>query len=155
MATPYSVRQFVEAAFRVIGVKIVWSGTGLDEVGTDSATSTVRVRVNPEYYRTLENETLLGSAAKAQRVLGWQPKYTFDALVEEMVLSDIRAVKAGRIFAHTYLDLDWLMDESGDTSEHIKKTPGRVENAPERIEHAPGAPVRGIEVNGHETPVVA
>ncbi|KAJ5205480.1 GDP-mannose 4-6-dehydratase [Penicillium cf. griseofulvum] len=79
----YSVRQFVEAAFQIIGVQIEWSGTGLDEIGTDSDTSKVRVRVNPTYYRTLENETLLGSAAKAQRVLGWQPKYTFHNLVEE------------------------------------------------------------------------
>ncbi|CAI7582626.1 unnamed protein product [Penicillium palitans] len=108
----YSVRQFVKAAFRIIGVKIAWSGTGIDEIGTDSVSSKTRVRVNPKYYRTLENETLLGSAAKARRVLGWQPKYTFDDLVEEMVLSDIRAVKAGKMFAHTYLDLDWLVDES-------------------------------------------
>ncbi|KAE8372780.1 GDP-mannose 4,6-dehydratase [Aspergillus bertholletiae] len=104
--TAYSVRQFVEAAFQIIGVNIEWSGTGLDEVGIDSVTSKVRVRVNRKYYRTLENETLLGSAAKAKRVLGWQPKYTFRALVEEMVLSDIRAVRSGRIFAHTPLDLD-------------------------------------------------
>ncbi|KAJ5598445.1 GDP-mannose 4-6-dehydratase [Penicillium hordei] len=123
----YSVRQFVEAAFGIIGVKIKWSGTGLDEIGTDSVSSKVHVRVNPKYYRTLENETLLGSAEKARRVLGWQPKYTFDDLVREMVLSDIRAVKAGKMFAHTYLDLDWLVDESSE---------------------APKAPIYGIESNG-------
>jgi GDP-D-mannose dehydratase len=83
--------------------------------------------VNPKYYRTLENETLLRSAEKARRVLGWQPKYTFDDLVREMVSSDIRAVKAGEMFAHTYLDLDWLVDESSE---------------------APKAPIYGIESNG-------
>ena len=113
----------------------------------------MRVRVNPEYYRTLENETLLGSAAKAERVLGWRPKYTFNALVEEMVLSDIKAVKAGRMFAHTYLDLDWLVDESIDVPEHDKDGPGRVENAPARIEDAPSAPIPGIQAHDQNTPV--
>ncbi|PGH16016.1 GDP-mannose 4,6-dehydratase [Helicocarpus griseus UAMH5409] len=151
----YSVREFVEAAFRVIGVKIEWFGTGPNEVGIDPATSNVRVRVNPEYYRKLENETLLGSAAKAKRILGWQPEYTFDALVEEMVLSDIAAVKTGRIFAHTYLDLDWLVSDVNNASEYIENGSGRVKNAPRRIEDGPGAPISGIEDNGQDNAATA
>lgn len=88
--------------------------------------------MNPKYYRTLENETLLGSAAKARRVLGWEPKYTFEDLVQEMVLSDIRAVKSGKMFAHTYLDLDWLVDESSqahkDASYGIESNGGIHDN---------------------------
>lgn len=87
-----------------------WSGAGLSEVGIDSATSAIRVRVNPEFYRPLDNENLLGSAAKARKILGWEPKCSFESLVEEMVLSDIKAAKSGRIFANTHLD--WLIGES-------------------------------------------
>ncbi|KAF9775758.1 hypothetical protein IL306_006113 [Fusarium sp. DS 682] len=105
----YSVREFVEAAFKVIGVNIEWSGAGLDEVGIDSASGKVRVKVNPAFYRQLDNQNLLGSAAKAQQVLGWKPKYSFEALVEEMVLSDLEAVKTGRIFSNT--NLDWIADK--------------------------------------------
>ncbi|KAL7940479.1 hypothetical protein V8C42DRAFT_337456 [Trichoderma barbatum] len=108
-----SVRQFVEAAFKVIGTKIEWLGTGLSEVGIESATGKVRVRVNPKFYRPVENHDLLGSAAKAKKMLGWEPKYTLESLVEEMVLSDIELVKNGKIFSNT--NLDWLVDESKNT----------------------------------------
>ncbi|KFZ01248.1 hypothetical protein V500_00832 [Pseudogymnoascus sp. VKM F-4518 (FW-2643)] len=114
----YSVRQFVEAAFRVIGVEIKWSGTGVAEVGFDSVTSKVRVRVNAEFYRPLENANLLGSAAKARLVLGWEPEYNLESLVEEMVLSDIKAVKTGKIFANSWLD--WLADETNGASKSAK-----------------------------------
>ncbi|KAL7782541.1 GDP-mannose 4,6-dehydratase [Trichoderma afarasin] len=106
----HSIRDFVEAAFRVIGVKIEWSGTGLDEVGVDSVSGKIRVKVHPDFYRPLDNQNLLGSAAKAKRVLGWTPTYTFEALVEEMVLCDIEAVNTGRIFSNS--NLDWVVGES-------------------------------------------
>ncbi|KAF3025163.1 hypothetical protein E8E14_014753 [Neopestalotiopsis sp. 37M] len=105
-----SVRQFVEAAFKVIGTKIEWSGSGVDEIGTEVGTGKVRVRVNPKFYRPVENADLLGCADKAKRVFGWKPKYFLESLVEEMVLSDMELVKNGRIFSSTYLD--WLVDES-------------------------------------------
>lgn len=73
------------------------------------------MRVNPKFYRPVENEDLLGSAAKARKALGWEPKYTFEGLVEEMVLSDIELVKNGRIFSSTYLD--WLVDETAITED--------------------------------------
>lgn len=69
--------------------------------------------MNPKFYRPVENEDLLGSAAKAKEVLCWEPKYTLESLVEEMVLSDIELVKNGRIFSNTYLD--WLVDEPEHT----------------------------------------
>ncbi|CEJ92605.1 hypothetical protein VHEMI08246 [[Torrubiella] hemipterigena] len=100
----YSVRDFVNAAFDVVGMKIEWSGKGLDEVAKEVATGKVRVRVNPAFYRQLDVENLSGSAAKARRVLGWEPQYNFQTLVEEMVLSDLEKAKAGRIFATSYLD---------------------------------------------------
>ncbi|KAF4620222.1 hypothetical protein G7Y89_g14599 [Cudoniella acicularis] len=106
----YSVRQFVEAAFRVIGVNIEWSGAGVAEVGFDSVTSKVRIKVNAELYRPLENANLLGSAAKARLVLGWEPEYNLESLVEEMVFSGIKAVKTGKIFATSWLDC--LADET-------------------------------------------
>ncbi|KUL83795.1 hypothetical protein ZTR_06651 [Talaromyces verruculosus] len=106
-----SVRQFVEAAFKVIGTEIEWLNSGVSEIGIESGTGKVRVRVNPKFYRPVENQDLLGSAAKAKEVLGWEPKYTLESLVEEMVLSDIELVKNGKIFSTT--NLDWLVaDES-------------------------------------------
>ncbi|KAK0725125.1 hypothetical protein B0H67DRAFT_569628 [Lasiosphaeris hirsuta] len=125
----YSVRQFVEIAFRVIGSTIEWSGTGLDEIGVDSASGKVRVRVNPEFYRPVDNENLLGCAAKAKRELGWEPEFTLESLVEEMVLSDVDLVKTGRIFSTTCID--WMVCETpkepGNTGVSALPTNGKHE----------------------------
>ncbi|KAI1261794.1 hypothetical protein F5Y18DRAFT_440189 [Xylariaceae sp. FL1019] len=104
-----SVREFVEAAFKVIGAKIQWSGSDISEIGTEIGNGKVRVRVNPKFYRPVDNVDLLGSAAKAKKELGWEPRHTLESLVEEMVLSDIELVKNGRIFSSTYLD--WLLED--------------------------------------------
>ncbi|XP_071092415.1 GDP-mannose 4,6 dehydratase-like isoform X1 [Haliotis cracherodii] len=93
----HSVREFVERAFKIVDIDIVWEGEGVKEVGKDKKTGTVRVRVNPKYYRPTEVEFLLGDCSKAQTKLGWTRKYTFDALVKEMVEADIKLMQANPI----------------------------------------------------------
>jgi GDPmannose 4,6-dehydratase len=88
----YSVRDFVDIAFNNIGVGIEWRGTGDSEVGVDGATGTVRVRVDPRYYRPAEVDHLVGDAGKARKILGWKPTIGFDALVAEMVAADKAAL---------------------------------------------------------------
>ena len=46
-------------------------------------------KVDELYYRPAEIDSLVGDSAKARRVLGWQPRTTFHALVEEMVTADL------------------------------------------------------------------
>jgi GDPmannose 4,6-dehydratase len=85
----HSVREFVERAFAEVGRRIVWRGTGLDEVGIDAATSVVLVRIDPRYFRPTEVQTLLGDASKARTKLGWRPSVTFAELVAQMVAADV------------------------------------------------------------------
>jgi len=82
----YSVRQFVEEAAPYFGMKIVWEGEGLDEVGIDKNTGRKVIDVNPKYFRPAEVETLLGDATKAKEKLGWEPKISFEQLVEDMCI---------------------------------------------------------------------
>lgn len=89
----HSVREFVVAAFDHVGVKIEWSGEGVDEVGKDAATGKVRVQVNPKYFRPAEVDFLLGNPAKAKEKLGWVPEIKFEALVHEMVAADVELMK--------------------------------------------------------------
>ena len=89
----HSVRELVEAAFSEIGMTIIWRGEGVDEVGYDEKTGTVRVTVNPKYYRPTEVDFLQGDATKAKDLLGWVPKVTFSELVKEMVMADIELFK--------------------------------------------------------------
>ena len=80
----YSVREFVEAAAPYFGMNIVWSGSGLDEIGTDTNTGNVVIRVSSKYFRPSEVETLLGNANLARTELGWVPKHSFNDLVKDM-----------------------------------------------------------------------
>lgn len=81
----HSVREFVELAFEEIGIKILWKGSGVDEVGVNSLTGEILVQVNKKYYRDIDIECLIGDASKAKKKLGWEPKITFKGLVSEMV----------------------------------------------------------------------
>ena len=87
-----TVRAFTEKAFSIAGLSIQWEGTGESEIGRDAQSGAVRVRIDPQYYRPTEVDLLLGDATKAQEKLGWTPKYTLDQLIEEMVLSDLKAL---------------------------------------------------------------
>ncbi|MEQ9241753.1 GDP-mannose 4,6-dehydratase [Roseovarius indicus] len=88
----YSVREFVARAAEVLGMTITFEGEGLDEVGRDES-GRVIVRVDPQYFRPAEVETLLGDASKARQQLGWTPETSFDELVREMVESDLEEAK--------------------------------------------------------------
>jgi GDPmannose 4,6-dehydratase len=88
----YSVREFVDAAAKELGIAITWSGEGVGEVGKDAAGRTI-VRVDPRYFRPTEVETLLGDPRKAKEKLGWVPKTTFAQLVSEMVVEDLKSAE--------------------------------------------------------------
>lgn len=81
----HSVRDFVEAAFRYIGVELTWRGEGVDEVGVCNSTGNVLVRVNPAFFRPAEVDLLLGDSTEIRTKLGWAPQYTFDELVNDMM----------------------------------------------------------------------
>jgi GDPmannose 4,6-dehydratase len=85
----YSVREFVDRAATELGIKLNWSGSGVDEKGYDEQGRCI-VEVDPRYFRPTEVETLLGDASKAKNKLGWVPKISFDELVKEMVQADMR-----------------------------------------------------------------
>jgi GDPmannose 4,6-dehydratase len=84
-----SIRRFVEMAFGEVGVQVVWSGSGVDEVGRDAATGELRVAIDPRYFRPAEVDLLVGDATKAREVLGWTPTIELEAMCAEMVAADV------------------------------------------------------------------
>lgn len=87
------VRDFVQQAFREIGIDIVWQGSGVEEKGLDKTTGKVLVEVDPRYFRPTEVELLLGDPGKARTKLGWNPKTTLTELVSIMVQEDLKAAQ--------------------------------------------------------------
>jgi GDPmannose 4,6-dehydratase len=92
----FSVRDFVECASKHIDLEITWKGNGIDEIGIDQSGREI-IRVSKEYYRPVEVEALLGDPSLARKDLGWSPKISFEALVEEMMISDLALLRDGGI----------------------------------------------------------
>ena len=84
----HSVREFCEHAFQHVGVELEWFGKGINEKGINPKTGDTIVEIDPRYFRPTEVELLVGDASEARKRLGWYPKYTFEALIEEMIQED-------------------------------------------------------------------
>jgi len=95
----HSVREFVELSGQHLGMRIEWSGKGVDEQGVDAKTGKTIVRIDPRYFRPTEVDTLLGDPTKAKTKLGWEPKTSFAKLVEEMVSSDLEIARRDGLIA--------------------------------------------------------
>lgn len=89
----HSVREFVEASARELGISINWEGEGVNERGINPANGKTIIAVDPRYFRPTEVETLLGDPSKAKRQLGWKPQITFESLVREMTRADLEEAK--------------------------------------------------------------
>ena len=98
----YSVRDFVNAAAKELGMQIRWEGEGVEEKGYLDSPSVTRpiVAVDPRYFRPTEVETLLGDVSKARNKLGWTPKISFDVLVAEMVREDLKSAERDELIKH-------------------------------------------------------
>jgi GDPmannose 4,6-dehydratase len=84
----HSVREFIERTFALRGFDIKWKGQGEEEIGYDNNTGRELIFIDKSLYRPSEVEELLGDATKAKQVLGWEPKITFEELIQEMVDND-------------------------------------------------------------------
>ncbi len=93
----HTVRDFVSKAFRAAGMELEFHGEGVKEFATLKGTNRVLVKVNPEFFRPAEVDLLIGDAAKAKTVLGWEPKISYEELVRRMVKSDIALLAEGKI----------------------------------------------------------
>ena len=111
----YSVREFIEWSGQELGLKIEFSGNGVEEVGTVTAidgdlapalsVGDVIVRIDPRYFRPAEVETLLGDPTKAKVKLGWVPEITAQEMCAEMVAEDYKAARRSKILKEHGLEL--------------------------------------------------
>jgi GDPmannose 4,6-dehydratase len=84
-----TVREFVEKVFARLGLSIVWTGSGVNEIGKDQ-NENVLIRIDPAYFRPTEVPFLLGDSTKARKLLGWEPTYSLETLIDDMVESELK-----------------------------------------------------------------
>ena len=96
------IRDFVKMAFAEVGVELEFEGEQENEIAKVKSCSNpdyqleigkIVVRVDPKYYRPTEVDLLIGDPTKSKTKLGWQPKYDLEALVKDMITSDIVLAK--------------------------------------------------------------
>lgn len=90
----HTVREVIEEAFRYANIVIDWRGTpgSVDEYGINKYTENILVKVDPKYFRPNEVDELLGDSTKAQEELGWEPSYTFETIIEEMMKYELSKI---------------------------------------------------------------
>jgi len=86
----YTIREFVNFAFKEVGIEIEWRGKGLNEKGINIKTGDILIEVNPRYFRPTEVDLLLGNPTKAKEKLGWEAKTSLQELVHIMVDYDLK-----------------------------------------------------------------
>jgi GDPmannose 4,6-dehydratase len=96
------IRDFVIMAFNEVGIELSFEGENENEIARVKAChhpnfelpiGKVLVRVDPEYYRPTEVDLLIGDPTKSKTQLGWEPKYDLQAMVKEMVASDLGVIE--------------------------------------------------------------
>ena len=82
----YSIKEFIEKSFNKINIKIIWNGESFNEIGVDSETNKILIKINKKYFRPCEVDLLLGNPIKAKNKLNWICEYdNIDKLIESML----------------------------------------------------------------------
>jgi GDPmannose 4,6-dehydratase len=89
----YSVRTFVELAFKEIGVEIQWHGKEENERGIDKKSGKEIIFVDPQYFRPTEVDILIGNPKKAKLEIGWESKTSLKQLIRLMVKNDLKLIE--------------------------------------------------------------
>jgi GDPmannose 4,6-dehydratase len=93
----HSVREFCECAAALLGERLEWRGSGLQECGVAAGSGRTLVRIDPRYFRPTEVELLLGDPGKARQRLGWVHEIPVRELAREMVQADLEVMKTSRV----------------------------------------------------------
>lgn len=93
LSKSYTVRQFAEYAFNVIGIDVKWEGSGITEKGIDKKSGRTIVKINKDFFRLSEVDALIGDYSKAEKELAWVPQVELKKICQIMVESDLKALK--------------------------------------------------------------
>lgn len=110
----HSIREFCEQTFKKLGIELEFIGKGIEEKGIVKSidikilesfnikkcpikVGEVVIEVDPTYFRPTEVDLLIGDPSKAKNILGWEPTYDLNGLIEEMVISDMEMTRKEKL----------------------------------------------------------
>lgn len=96
--THYSVRDFVVATGKELNMNIVWRGKGKKEVGYDTKSKKIVIKIDPYFFRPNDVQSLLGDSSKLYKAMKWKPKTSFNKLVKIMVKNELQLIKANKFY---------------------------------------------------------
>ena len=97
-ALGYDGNETAARIFQGAGIEVEFRGKDLEEIGVDTATGKTVMRISPKFHRPAEVDLLIGSAEKAERILGWKPQTSLEQLCQMMVREDLRRNERGFSF---------------------------------------------------------
>ncbi len=86
----YSVRHFIELAFKFVGIEIEWKGKGINEKGFNKKNMNCLIQIDERYFRPNEIHYLKGDSSKAMRELNWKCEITFKDMIKEMIEEELK-----------------------------------------------------------------
>ena len=86
--TSHSVKDFINICAKKLHINLIWKNKGLKETGIDKNTNKIIINLSKKYFRETEVDDLIGDYSKAKRLLKWKPKYSFNALVDDMIKNE-------------------------------------------------------------------
>jgi GDPmannose 4,6-dehydratase len=107
----HSVKEFATLAFHEAGMDLEWRGEGADEKGVDAGTGKIVVEVDPRYFRPTEVDLLLGDPSKAERLLGWKRRVSFQDLVRRMVRYDLELFRKNKLVRDAGYEICYPLEE--------------------------------------------
>jgi GDPmannose 4,6-dehydratase len=79
----HSIKELANIVAKNNNIELVWD----DQGAINSATGSRVLKISPKFFRPCEVDQLLGDSTKV-RSIGWKPEFTFETLIEDMVLNN-------------------------------------------------------------------
>lgn len=94
----HSVREFIELSCKELKMPIKWSGKGINEIGIDSKSNKILIKISKKYYRKGEVNYLLGDPSKSKKLLNWYPKTSLKMLIKIMIKEELKLIRENKFY---------------------------------------------------------
>ena len=89
----HTVKEFAEEAFRMVDIELVWEGSGMEEMARNAETGNLVIQIDPQLYRHVKHDCIVGDPSRVKRELGFVPQHSFTQIIREIVMTDLKRLR--------------------------------------------------------------